>query len=498
MRTLALLLAPMAATPVQELPSAGRVEIAIERGIDGDLLCTTVAENVPVDRFVGELAARLSEESGSRRYVVEGFSSDLRAALVTIELRKRPVPQVLEYVLGSVGLEFVLRPGVISVLPASSDALAADALYDEAMLAYVRATRQFPDDPLAATARLSQGRLEEERGNLSAALGHYEAIRDSYRSSPLVPEAYWRTGLVLERMGNWAEANLAFRTLANSPTEHAYMAGSRREMARCANALGDPIRAMHILGALEETFPAQTREERIDRLLVNAGAQIDSGRAMDALRSMDGILQGKLTKDQRARVFALQARAFEGIGMLQEAAWAWQVHSGEVVGLERSAAMENAARLSLEAGEELNVLFLGELAAKDGEPERLAPYVAEAKARLGLPTGQAPPVDSPLDTLRRASQLLESDDAISASRLVEPLFASRAELAPEEAVLLYTTWARCLERRRGLDAAIRMLRGARENLTELDHRRRLDLCAAGLFEEYELFEQAVQAYEGRY
>lgn len=474
---------------------ATQVEVSVSPALEGPSLCTIVADSIAVDRVIESLAIELSRVQGGRNIEVRGFPAERRAAIVTVELRNRPVPLALEYVLGSVGLDFVVRPDAISVF--TPPAATADELQEQAMLSYLQATSRYPDHPSAPKARIYQGQAEEQRGNLSAAVSHYEAVRQNYRQSEFVHEAAWRMGKVFQAMGNWSEANLEFRGLANQPG-NGYEADARVEMARCSIELGDALRATHILSALDSLDPQPLTEQHIKRELVRARALTAIDKPMEALRALRGILAEELRVEERLEVFLVQAGAFEGLEMPAEAALAWQAVAQEALEPMRSSAFANAARLSLEAGQELNALVLHEEAEQLGIERVTEPFAAEAKQRLGLSTGEAVEVEVPVDGLGRARNLIAAGDFASATHVLEPIFGRRAQLTPEKVTELYTLWALVVDRRRGLDAAIRMLRTARPGLEDLEHRRQLDITAAELFEQYQLYDQAVDAYEGRY
>jgi len=470
-------------------------EVAVRPAAEGPALCTIVANGVAVDRVIEDLAIELSRVQGGRNIEVQGFPANRRSAIVTVELRDRPVPLALEYVLGSVGLDFVLRPDAISVFV--PPVVGASELHEQAMLGYLQATSRFPDHPSAPQARIFQGLAEEQRGNLSAAVSHYEAVHENYRQSELVHEATWRTGKVFQAMGNWSEANLEFRSLANQPG-NPYESDARVEMARCSIELGDALRATHILSALDNLDPQPLTEQHIKRELVRARAFTAIDKPMSALRALRGILAEELGLEDRRQVFLVQAQAFEGLGMPAEAALAWQAVAQEATEPMRSSAFANAARLSLDAGQELNALLLHEEAQVLGIERATEPFAAEAKQRLGLATGEPVEVETPVDALGRAQALIAAGDFASATHLLEPIFTNRGQLGAEKVTELYTLWALVVDRRRGLDAAIRMLRTARPSLEDLNHRRQLDITAAELFEQYKLYDQAVDAYEGRY
>lgn len=471
-------------------PEDARFQVEVTDG-EGGQVCTIRAGKAPVDALMGELASQLDLR-------LVGFDSVARAALVDVVLDRRPVFEAVEAILGSVGLVAELRPGVLAVRPENTLGLSAEELTNRAMVAYLRALGRHPDHDAAAGARLAQGKVELRRGNAAAALAHFETLIESYKASPLVPEGLLCAGLALERLQLWNEAQEQFRALATWGGTNVFGAEARFELARCAIELGDNDRALSVLANLDASHPAEDAGEEGRRTLLRARALNGSGQSMHALRMLDQAERLGLEAEERHVALALRAEAFEALDLPGEASRAWLIHSRDAEGPDRVAALENAARLALADGDELGAIFVAEQARADGFGAALEPYAREARLRLGLDVQARPAGGTIEDELTLADAWLRGGEAARAVKLLEPLYAKRSGLDEEARVGVAGALARGLEATRGLDAAIALLHRTRGELDLLESRQRLDLVAADLFEQHERFDDAIDAFQGRY
>ena len=467
---------------------AGAPEISVTaEQIEGQQWWTVRAREASLEKVLREIGTR----SGR---AVEGLATLERPALVTVELTRRPLEQVLDYVLGSVGLRFELRRGTITVVAGEAS---RDELLDLASASWLRARTRFPDAPEAPSARLAEAELAERRGNLGAARDHYQSLVESYPLAREVTEAYFRSGRILERLGRWSDASLQFRTLANHPEASAWQSAARLELARCTVELGDPQSALHILTALESAHPSADETERSARILVEAHALNARGRFMEALRALDAV-GTRLDPLAEREALRVRAVALEGIGLPGEAGRAWLLYAHEALLPERAAAYEHAARLALVADDELGALFVCEEAARAGLDGELGRYRREARQRLGFDAPAAAGPRSTSERLAHAEELVDGEDFAGALPELEALFAARGALDDPDAARVAVSLARCLERSESLDAALATLAAARADLASLQARARLDVAAAKLLESHELFERAIDAYRGEY
>ncbi len=458
--------------------------------IDGMQWWSVRADSVTLKSLLREVGQR----SGR---VIEGLSGFDDASLVTVSLTRRPLDQVLEYALGSLGMRFELRRDTITILPGISEAENTEDLFDFASAAWLRASTRFPGHLLASSARLSQGELAEIRGDLSAANSHYQAVIEKYPTSKNVPEAYMRSGRVLKRMDKWAEASIQFRELASLPEAVEYQTASRLELARCNLELGNPESARFILNALDTDYPTADPLELTERLLTRAECLNALGRPMEALRVIDQAQAGMDPLSVRDSL-RIRAAALEGVGLPAEAGRAWLLYSREAPDERKVIALEQAARLALEADDELSALFVCREAEAYGLDEPLRKYWREARRRLGFEV-DAEDSDSGLrgriDSIER---LIEAEQFEKASTTLEALFLGRGALPAAEGVRVCIAWAECVHALEGLEAAVETLSEVRPEFESLEDRGRLDVATAKLLEKNGQFDRAIDAYRGKY
>jgi len=485
----ALLLPLLAPGPQDNSALYLRPEVTMER-IDGRPWFTVHAQDATAEQILAEIA-RLSGRE------LEGFEALSRSSLVTVDLERRPIEVVLEYTLGSIGLGYELRRDRIKVTAAGFEIASTEESLQRASFAWVRAASRFPDHPEAAGARLAQGEIAELRGLLGPARDHYLTLIERYPKSPFTAEAYMRAGRVSAQLGDWAGASRNFRALANMATAPDYHAAARLEWAKAQIRLGDPEAALHMLSALEINYPPVDATERTARLLVRAGALNARGLHMEALQTIDGA-DGELDPTGSWEALEIRALALDGIGLPGEAARAWLLYAEGASGVEQANAFDHAARLSLEAGDELATLFVVRRAELLDADDGLARYATEARERLGFTTIIPSNAQAVLARLEQAELLLDGDEPGRACSTFEALYLGRGALDEVTKARVCIGWARCVATQQGLEAAIRTLSEIRATLQSFEARRRLDLGTARLLEAHGFDERAIDAYEGRY
>lgn len=468
------------------LAPSGDPTVTVET-IEGRPWWSVRAQDAPVGRVLDLIARR----SGRR---LEGTDELDPATLVTVELDRRPLEQVLEYVAGTAGAAVELRTDALVLYTPGTRSAAA--LMADASAAWVRASTRFPGDPLAAGARLAQGELAELRGDGAAAREHYDALVETYPGAQEVTEATMRVARLLERQGQWAEASLRFRALARADVTGQYAPLARIELARCSIELGDPQTALHMLAALDSDGAALDPSEVAGRELVRADALNALQRPMEALRALESV-DWNTAPLARTRAMRARARALDGLGLHADAARAWLLYGSEASGSERALALREAARLSLVADDELGVLFVVREAERSGASEDLGPYWHQARVRLGL----EPPESAQGDVASRLSNaeaMLARGEAAQAAVVLEPMFLGRGALDPRSGLRLLLAWADAQHQRFGVDQALRLLAQERAAFDEAGARSAIDAFAARLLEREGLYDRAVDAYEGRY
>ncbi len=457
--------------------------------IDGEWRCSVVAERAPVQALVAALARHCG-------VALEGFQGVARTTLVDADLRDRPVRQVLDYVLGSVGLRVEPRTGAWLVCPAVRAPDAPERLREQALSAYLGVLREFPDLELCADALWSQALVESARGEPRAARLVLDGLVERYPDSPLVPAALLRAGELLEREEDWEQAAVRFSDLLRSPGSHEHAVAARLGLARCAVHEGRADRALAMLDSLERVAPAADRSEAQARHLLRAMAHVEEGDFAEAEHELEEAQGAPLAGADLTTALELRARACEGLGQPAEAARAWLAIGARAEGSEQTIALRHAARLALAAGDELAVLMIHALAQDSGAEVATEALASAARQRLALaPAARAGTAAG--ERLQRAEELLARGLPGEAASALDALGELRTELDSDEAARFALALGRALAATAGVDAAVAALRQELPRIEGAAERRAIYLLAGGLLEEAGRLDEAIEAYQGR-
>ncbi len=459
-------------------------EVRVET-IEGRPWFTVRAQNASAEHILAQVARASGHD-------LENHVSFDRAALVTVALVRRPLDQVLEYLLGSIGLRHELRQDAIVVLPAEVEN--ADLGLALANDAWIRAAGRYPAHPSAPAARLAQGEIAELRGELELARERYLALIQDYPRASTTGEATMRAGRISARLGQWGEASRLYRGLANLDSAPEYHAAARLEWARAMVAQGESQAALQMLSALASAHPAASPIEESARRLVRARALSTRGLHMEALQELD-LSEAHLDPLAQREALEIRAGALAGIGLPAEAGRAWLLVAQDAHEGDQIYAYQQAAELALEAGDELAALFVVREARERGVELELAYVEHEARDRLGLVDEQRAGV---AERLSQAEAALNRNEVGRASEVLETLFLARGAVDEQTSARITVAWARCVESRESLERAIALLSEVREGLSSPEAQRLVDIGAAALFEKNGRFEEASGAYEGRY
>ncbi len=448
---------------------------------------SVLCEETPLDEFLRALA----KKSG---LALEGSELVPFGARVSVDLDRRPLEQVLTFVLGSQGLRHELARGALRLYPVSDDPAELLRLAQDAWRTVEAEGEAEGNEQAAGRAKLAQGNLAEVRGDLEGAYRLYAELAEQDGGESA--EATFRAGRVLERLGHWAEAAQHFRTLAGRDDARAFHARARLELARASIELGDPQSALHVLNFLAANFATTDPAELAERRLVRARACNATHEYIEALRTLE---EGEIVAAPAAaaRTLEIRAVAFEGLGYEVEAARAWLIFAREAAGAEeRGAAFAKAATLSLTAGDELGTLFICREAARSGADEGLGASMRAARLRLGLDEEDAPTTIQ--ERLELAESLLARKELRKAAGLFEGLYLARGALSEPDQARVLTGWSRVLLDRAGLGPALDVLAKARAAFEDPMAAQTLDLAAAALLESEGRFDEAAEAYRGNY
>lgn len=488
--SLVLTLAPSQerASPGQSAPQAQsrRWSVEIERD-DGELYCTLRADQDPLLEVLTEIA-RQSELS------LDGVESSWRRTLVSADLRRRPLRQVLTFLLGSVGLRGELRQGALFLRENVEVVDDEEELRESAMASYLRALRDFPQHPLADDAVRSQAQIEAAREHFAAARAHYESLIERYPQSELVPEAMFASGSLLMRDGAWQEASQRLSDLLRLDSEHPFEARARLELAYCIAELGSSERALYMIDALEGLAPPANADEERRRAYVRIKAMAGLGQGAQALALLDDVDRRLGYLSTKRESLALRAAASEAAGFSEEAGRAWLSFGRLCDGAQRARAYAKAARIALDVGDELSALFITQLARREGV--ELLELSREARQRLSLDETENG-AGSAIQRLARAERMLDAHlwgEALKALQAIEPL---AAQLPAPERLRFVRAYVRALDAELGVEPALVYLRAVLPSIEDGQARRDLYLLAADRLEAAGRLSDAIEAYRGR-
>ncbi|MDF1799711.1 MAG: tetratricopeptide repeat protein [Planctomycetota bacterium] len=469
-----------------------REAIQVEsRSLDGELLLSVRANDKPLDNIIEALA----DEAGMR---VSGFDGR-RQRLITVDLYERPLDMVLEFTLGSVGLDFTLEGNHITI--SGHDATDRDALLRAASRGYQRALNTFPSAEAAPAAHLSQAWIAEQNGDLGSAIAMYQMIPSTYPGYPELAAAEFHSARLYEELGNWRDAIQHYDRLAELKIDHDFHAAQRLGRARCTIELGDPKAAIFQLQNLDLHSPALDDDEAAQRILVRARANNARRDYQAALADLDQIDQLQSYLVRSADYQRNTAIALEGLELFGPAARAWLAYAERALGNDRLTAVELAVELFLDANDESAALYAIRFGETLGGSPKLTALSGVIDERLGLVRVQPTKPTSekgPAERLERARAAWQAGDLSATYSALGPVMNDSRGLIEVDRAEVLCLWARCLDRLEGLDAAIDVLRTNRPQLTSLENRMRLDVVAADLYEAHGRFDEAVDAYGGTY
>ncbi|MFT5284037.1 MAG: tetratricopeptide (TPR) repeat protein [Planctomycetota bacterium] len=475
---------------VNAILSSGKNIIEITR-VDGVSLSTIVVNDYSLRQLLTEVTKQLGLE-------LEGFQDIDRNALVSADLRNRKLRQSLEFILGSVGLRYTMRSNALTVIKDQYDSLPKNQLLQVASAAFFRAQREYPGHPLAADARISQGRIEEIRDNWVGALEHYQEVRASYATSPRLAEAIYGAGRMNLQMRQWSESSLIYRELINLQTNHDFRSQGLKGLTRCLIELKDFDTALHTLSVLEKSFPGADIEDRRERLFLHSDALLGVGDSVESLRILEKLQGSGLEGEQLQMVHKHRARAFESLEMTSEAGRAWLLYAQEATGQERTSAMVKAAQLALRAGDELAVLFIAFKVDSEETEEALAPYILEATERMGLPTTGDLEDLTGEERIDLAEEHIQAERYAAAKLALVDLLVMREGLPNNLRLRLVIGWSTILGEFADYQAVITFLSQERPFIEKISDRSQLDIRAADVLEQNGFIEDAIKAFEGDY
>lgn len=463
-------------------------EIRVDRR-DGRWWCSLEAHRANLRDVLRSLSLKLGVH-------VEGLDSITAEQEVTAQLDDRELHEVLARVLGAVGCGAELRTNVLRVDALDHEHATADELRDLAVATYLTAQRRWPDHPSAVEAKLAQAAIEEARGNAPAAIAHLEAAIQRHRNSDKLPDALMHSAELLASQHEWASVVTRLTDLLRLDRRHGYEIPARLLLARAHAMLGDHEHAFFMLDVVDTYQPASEPSEIQRRQLIRARAELAAGETTAAVATLDYVERLGARDEFALELLELRARAIERSGTPAEASQAWLRYGRAAKGADRAEAFTQAARLALEAGDELGAMFISRLADADQTDETALEIRQRAARELGIDE-MLRPTDERGERVERARRLLAGGAARDALGVLKPMFDARKDL--EEAALLEVLelYARALAEAKSVDSAIDALRTVVPELQSADARRAIYVLAGDLYEAHDRLDAAVEAYQGR-
>lgn len=444
---------------------------------------------------LSDLCLRIAELTGQE--VFDLNETPWTPALVSVDLQDRPLSDVLERVLGSVGLRHEMQPGGFRILEANSSDLSAEHLRTRALAHYVAASREYPTHPLSARARLAQAEIELERGNEDNAREHYRQLAKNFPASPLAPLAELRSGGLLADAGFWQDARESYLRVLNRQTAEELHPEARLGVARCHMELGDPSMCIASLAVLDRSHPSNDHETRGQRLLLAAQAHQRLDKSLIALRQLDELQELSVSRELRVEGLRIAALALEQLGELDTAAMAWGVVGREGRPEVQVEAFERAAILSAELQDHLGVLFVAQEASTAGFADALEPHRLRGRLELGLDDPAEMNAEAPVDLRLTAAERLLGDERFEpAYELLRTMLELDLEFEQERRL----GWAFALASYHvlGLPHSIAVLRDYRARTTDAWTQRQYDELAYDLFTRELDHNRALMALGGQY
>lgn len=468
------------------LRAQGAYELVL-RDVEGDVLVSLDAKNAELGEIFTEVAERTHKQ-------LVGLERLGDPEPVTALLDERPLSQVLFTLAGCAGARVRVNPSTIEIFPDLGGGASVEELEEQATVAYLRALHAHPEHPQGAHAELVLGELREKHGNSRAAVGHYELVPRNFPDSDLVPEALWRAGNLLMRLGEWTDATAKFTALANYRSAHVYSSRTRLALARCQVQAGDARQALLLLDALENLYPTIDHAEAKARTFVRALALRGLGRHGEALKLLAEADAMGVEPEWERDATELRAEAFEYFERPAEAGRAWLRLAQLSTGRDKDRALAQAARLSSLAGDPIAVLMIERAASGTAAAQEIAAYADRAREELGLATAHG--AARLATAIEHAQGFLGAHLPQLAAQELESAWRDRGELDEPDRARLAAVYARALDESKGLDAALSALRRVWEELRTSAARKDVCVAAGELFEKHERFEDAARAYGG--
>lgn len=453
-------------------------EHVVAHEVEGEVVCTIHARNVPAETIAKEIATAASRP-------ITGLDGTLGE--IDVDLVDRPWSEALERVLGAAGA----RPRMGATITIERDLLAGESSDEIAEAAFRSALRAAPAHEESAAARLDLGRLLERRGQHRAARVAWEEVPARHDGSPHVADA-WReiaeSALAEENIDEAARALSALGALVDPHPHHAF---ARRALARVLTRRGDALAALALLDTVDALYATRDPIERRERLIARAEALTAKGDPRAALQALDRAASADWKRGETVDALRARGEALAASGDPGNASIAWLRAAQFSDGKARAAAFARAAELALSAHDGIGALAIAHTAAREGAGASVVQTTQDAMRMLGL-------LSLPLEDASEATLLAEEALAAGDVAAVRAFLATPADVAlsNELAARRVVLAAFVANHEHGLEPALEELRRALAMFGAGPARERLFAAAATVLERRGLFARAANALGG--
>ncbi|HLG29495.1 MAG TPA: tetratricopeptide repeat protein [Candidatus Brocadiales bacterium] len=161
---------------------------------------------------ISEFLKTLSNACSVKLTIDDDVDTSILSSYVTVYLEKAPLEDILEVVLGSKGLEYIIKNDeVLVAFPAklSSDS-ALEYLKDKAVQLYQKAQIKYPNCPLLTKAYFELGNYYFNMGSYLLAIQEFQTIVDKYPNDELVRHALINIAKCYEKLSDFENARHAY------------------------------------------------------------------------------------------------------------------------------------------------------------------------------------------------------------------------------------------------------------------------------------------------
>ncbi len=161
---------------------------------------------------IADILQALSASFGKSIIVDDEIDHEYLSSYINVSIKKCPLQDILEAVLGMRGLEFIQNEDSIFVtsLAKLSIDTASEYYRDKGIHLYQKAQIKYPNDRRIVKAYFELGNYYYELGFNFLALQQYQIIMEKYRGTPLAKEALFKLGRCYDNLNDPESARRAY------------------------------------------------------------------------------------------------------------------------------------------------------------------------------------------------------------------------------------------------------------------------------------------------